>query len=204
MSPLASFTNEQFAEELLRRGDLFESPGVLPFELHKLRVEMGPIPCVDGAALRKGENGYEALAVRRGTGLYKGKLCLVGGGVRLGESIDEALRRHFQTDLGAELVFLSPLEEPAAFFQYYSPNKDMVPKKGFLPEPSKHSFAPVYAVKLLGDPTNFGATLHGGQEVIGFEWITLDAFPESSEFAYEQDRAFRTVLQKADRLFTNL
>lgn len=99
--------------EVLRRpGDLFNEKGFLSREAFALADILSIRCCVDGIAVRRGHAGeIEAMAIRRNTGPFAGKLCLVGGGISkfkgngqwLPESAEEALRRHFKRDLGFEI-----------------------------------------------------------------------------------------------------
>ena len=197
--PLSGIDTDTLARELLSRTDYVLGPGFLIEPVYKLRIELGPIPCVDAIALRMQGGEYEALAIRRATGFYKGRLCTVGGSILLGETFEAAIARHFKTDIGVEVQLLCPPQEPAMALQYYSPGKDGVAKDGFLPEPAKHSVAFLYPVRLIHEAYSYGETGHGGQEAGSVEWLRLRALPPADEFGYGQRVAFEHILTNASR-----
>ncbi len=195
--PLTKFTTEELARELTGRDDLFEG-ALLKYEVYKLSVELGIPPCVDGVAVRKRDGIVEAMAIRRNTGPYTGKLCSVGGRIFFEESFEVAMRRQFTSDLGCEIEFITPWDRPAFVHQFMRPRADGTLLPDFGPEPTRrHNMTIVYLVRLLSEKFTFGSTTHGGQEAGGVEWFSLETMPPASEFGYGQDIYFKKCLQLA-------
>ncbi|MDZ4286120.1 MAG: hypothetical protein U1A23_04270, partial [Candidatus Sungbacteria bacterium] len=118
LSPIAT---KELIQELNRRTTLMQSNGLLSPDAFRLRAKLGAIVCTDGVPIRMHEGVLQAGLIRRNTGDYQGKLCLIGGVVALGETLDTALRRHFRTDIGKEISFLDSRGAccPCAAYQYY-------------------------------------------------------------------------------------
>lgn len=200
---LAEFSTQTLAQELIARNDFFEEGGlILKPEFYKLFTEMGVIFCVDGIAIRKSSAGIEAMAIRRNTGAYQGKLCSVGGRVHIEEDIEAALRRHFRVDVGHEIELTTPWDKPAGFFQFMRPRADGTVAENFGTEPSRrHAVSVLYLVRLDDGAPVFGSTAHGGQEASGVEWFTLENMPHEEEFGYGQGVYFRKCLELANETF---
>lgn len=200
---LAKFSTETLAKELIARNDFFEEGGlILKSEFYKLLTEMGVIFCVDGIAIRKNGTHIEAMAIKRNTGAYKGKLCSVGGRVHVGEDIETALRRHFRVDVGHEINLTTQWDKPVGFFQFMRPRADGTIADNFGTEPSrKHAVSVLYLVQLDNGAPVFGSTAHGGQEASGVEWFTLENMPPKEEFGYGQGVYFRKCLELAEEMF---
>lgn len=161
----------------------------LPLEVYKLFTELMPIITVDMIPCRFFEGRWQLGFIVRNTGLFKGKLWIVGGRVNLGESIEEALNRNMESDLMVGMKLLPGLSwfNPAFVLQYYhQPDKpEEAPlSPDFGHEPSKHCVSLTYLVELEDGEVSFGATAHGGQEASGFNWYYLDELPPKEEFAY--------------------
>lgn len=199
-APLKKFTTDELALELSSRKDL-ETQGEFSDAMYRLYVELGIVTCVDGIAIRKRDGAIEALAIRRNTGPFKGKLCSVGGRIRFEESLEHALRRHFKTDLGTEIELLSPWDDPTAVHQFMRPRADGTVLPEFTSEPTRrHTITVVYVVRLQGDNFTFGSSVHGGQEAEGAEWFSLKTMPPGDEFGYGQDVYFRKCLIHAETI----
>ena len=196
---LRDFTTQELAVELLGRPDLINPDGVIPHaEVYRLAARILPIPCVDGIPLRGTGDRIEAMAIRRGTGRSRGLLVPVGGRINFRESIENALRRHFLTDVGCKIEILPHWSRPISTDQW-APVEFGVPPD-FHPEGSKHAVQTLHLVRLLGEPTKFGSTVHGGQEVIGVEWFGLDDMPPPEAFGAEHHVSFETCLRAAETL----
>ena len=200
MADLSKISTEELAAELINRPDLFDSGGFLRTnKLYDLRCKLGSVICVDSVPIREGADGSpEVMAIRRKTGPYSGKLCLVGGIVKKGNSIEESVRRHFKTDIGVEIDFIASWEHPACIHQYMRPLPDGNLKTDFAPDPTKdHVIAPVYLVKLKSEAFKFGATPYGGQEAGDVVWFSSKNMPLPEEFGYGHDLVFRKCLSLA-------
>lgn len=181
---LANFSNEELAEELARRENLQKPDGLLTKPLWDLRVKLGKIVCVDSFAVRERAGVPEVSAIVRNTGQYAGKYCLIGGVVAGHESIEEALRRHWRTDVGVEVEMLRHFSNPYVIHQDMPPDSAGNVQPGFNPEPSKWNIGLVYPVRITGGKENFGETEHGGQEARELVWFSLNDLPKPEAFAY--------------------
>lgn len=195
----SKISTEELASELIKRSDLFNENGFLSTnQLYDLRCKLGVVICVDSVPIRKLNDGsIEIMAIRRKTGPYAGKLCLVGGILKKGYSVEESVRQHFKIDLGVEIDFITPWDRPVCLHQDMRPLPDGSLKTDFAPDPTKdHVIAPVYLVKFRSEAFKFGVTPHGGQEVAGTVWFSLKNMPPSSEFGYDHDLVFKKCLSK--------
>lgn len=202
MNLLTGVSTGELLKELLGRDDLLDGNGMLNFSLYQLFCKYGVLPCTDGIAVRRNVHGcIEAMAIRRGTGCFKGRLCSVGGRILRGERMEDCLRRQFRNDLGCEIKMLTSWKCPVDIGQAYpldSPLTDLWPED-FGPEDRKHTISCYYPVLLLGEP-NFGATEHGGQEAMQVEWYTIETLPLPEHFGYDQHPKFVAALKAAEGL----
>lgn len=149
---ISDFSTEALAAELQKRPDLLDKDGIMPFEVYKLMCQIQPFPCVDGIAVRRNRQGtVEAMAIRRGTGAEKGKLCSTGGRILRNESIEECLRRQFRTDMNCEIDMLVLWQTPVIVLQCAP--AEQVAGKNFGPEYGKHTTSLYYPVRLRGEPS---------------------------------------------------
>ena len=198
---IGDFSTEALANELRGRKDLVDAQGFTPPAVYRLITAIQPLPCVDGIAVRRNQKReVEAMAIRRGTGPEKGKLCSVGGKIIRNETIDECLRRQFRSDLRCEVQVLVQWERPVVALQC-APTDEVGHNSGFGPEYGKHTISLYYPVRLLSEPA-FASTSHGGQEATAVEWYSLSNFPARSEFGYDQGPKFVACLEAAERLLT--
>ncbi|MEK7613204.1 MAG: NUDIX domain-containing protein [Patescibacteria group bacterium] len=197
---LDSVSTDTLAKTLLTRPDVLDQNGMLVFPVYQLFCKYGVLPCVDGIAVRSNnKNELEAMAIRRGTGCFKGRLCSIGGRLLHGESYENCLRRQFRSDVGCEIELLRPWDQPVGVGQY-APLKDPLNDpwpKDFGPEDNKHTVSMYEPVRLLGVP-QFGTTTHGGQEAAKVEWYTLRTLPGPENFGYDQHPRFVEILQAAE------
>ena len=98
----------------------------------------------------------------------------------------DALKRQFRTDLSCEIELLVPWNAPVDVLQSAPVNEQGESLPGFGPEIGRHCVSNYYPVRLLGEPTKFGSTPFGGQEVLSVEWYDADNLPPESEFGYGQ------------------
>ncbi len=190
---LAHVSTAQLIATLLgREAELFDANNRLTPDAFELRKTLGVATCVDGIPWRVNESKkIELMALRRSTGPYPGKLVLIGGTILLGESLREALSRHFRDDFG---VAIDIADDPFTASQY---RKEAPDAEGeWLQDPGKkHVVAPVYLVTI-----KHGTPSHStGCDPV--EWITLEQLNEmdNDEFGYSvhslYHKAFRTLLK---------
>ena len=201
---LSQIPTKRLAEELAQRLDLRKNDEFLEPDIFKLRTELGPIICTDGIPVRQISGRVEGGIIRRNTGHYRGKFSIIGGVIAYGETIENALRRHFRTDIGMEIGFLDILDirHPVGIFQYHGLKSQRINEHPpFLPEPTKHAVALTYLVTI---PENrepiFGSSAYG-QEASEFVWHSLETCPPEQEFGYGTHSVFRECLEHAEKLF---
>jgi ADP-ribose pyrophosphatase YjhB (NUDIX family) len=197
---LSELSTEDLAKEILLRGDLFDG-AILKPSFYKLLTEMSTIMCVDGIAVRKRNDHVEAMAIKRNTGEFRGKLCSVGGRILLEESIEQALKRQFANDLGCKITFITPWDKPAIIHQFMRPRADgtVLPDFGTEHE-RRHAISAIYLVRAESADFTFGTTPHGGREASGVEWFSLQHMPPPDAFGYGQGIYFKKCLELADTL----
>ncbi len=183
--------------ELLERKDLVRPDGALDQLVWKLRVVLGVIICVDCIAIRKNGKGQkEVVAELRNTGPYAGKYCVIGGIVRKGESIEEAVHRHWKVDLGCDITMVTPWNKPRSVHQHCPPNTMGEMKKDFYPEPTKYSIGLAYAVEVTNETGILGSTVYGGQEASHYTWFTKETLPPPEKFAYGFYALYKEILNE--------
>jgi hypothetical protein len=173
-----SMTTEAIAAYLATRKDLVNGKGLVSREVYLLRTKLGPIACTDSFGVYQGINGPEILAIIRNTDEFAGKICAIGGGIALYESLEDAVKRHWKDDLGYKVESLD-WRHPVMMNQF---------KPGgtgeFYSDAKKHSLATAFVVN-IDDKSSLkvGATDYG-QEAMGYVWLTKDNFPKREDFAY--------------------
>ncbi len=173
---------DELIEALMERKDeLFmkEKPGLLIDSAFKLRMILGAVPCVDGIPYRRAADGQiELMALRRFKGAFPGKLVLEGGTIAKGESVEDALKRHFREDFGVKIEMS---EAPLCMTQYRKDESD----DQWMQDPAKeHNIAPVYLVQFLGETP--------AESRLGcIEWLSENSMPPAEEFGYTNERLYR-------------
>lgn len=198
---LSSVSTRALAEELAGRTDLdtlLREDGLLPGTIWPLRKSLGVIACTDSFAVRKTCKGLEGGVIRRGTGPYAGKFALIGGVVAFGETIEDAIRRHWRTDLGVEIVLPFGWRTPIEIAQY-APQVHGVNRPEFGDEPTKHAVASTHLVEIVGGDSaviQYGEN-DGGQEARELCWFSLENIPANEEWGYDMGSVFRRCMALA-------
>lgn len=219
MGSISEFPTEALTAELATRSDLFDERGRLGDGAFSLADTLGTRVCVDGAPVRlvddpgsEHNRRLELMAIQRGTGPYAGSLCLVGGGVRRvnedghPESTEEALRRHFRTDLGYEIEPLEGWDRPHHWAQDMRPDDEGEVRPDFTPNPASGHLVAVRFIVTVTDGEQepaFGSTDVGGQEAVGVQWFTeqdMDRLVHDPGFGYGHDQTYRKFFPIAARL----
>lgn len=209
---LQGISVEKLLEEIMRRPqEMMNEKGFLGKIAFQLADFLAIRICVDGIPARRNAQGeIELMAICRNTGPYAGKFCLIGGGVGkmkengewMPESIEEALRRHFRTDLGFEIEPVESWERPSYLAQDMRPI-DGVVKEGFTPNPdSRHLIAMRFIVRITNyeNAPVFGRTDIGGQEASGVRWFTEAQMPQPEEFGYGHHRTYQACFPIVGKL----
>lgn len=177
---LSKVTAEELLAALLTRtSELFKERNWLIPAMFKLRGATGPVICIDGIPWRRNEAGeVELMALRRRTGPFPKKLVLIGGTVAKGESLQDALKRHFQDDFG---VIIKMEENPFCMSQYHRDEPD---DKWLQDSGKDHVVSPVYLVNIQ---SNTPIQSLQGDPV---EWFAKDTMPSDEEFGYATERLY--------------
>ncbi len=201
MDDLKNIPTEALARELAGRTDLRSPDGLLTPDVFHLRTEIGAIPCTDAVPIRLRDGIIEGAVIRRGIGAYTGKFAVIGGVIAYGESIEQALRRHFRTDLGVEISWLDPegWHRPMLTVQYKKFDRSAGMDQDFNHETSKHAVALTYLVTLASEIVRFGTTRYG-QEATEMQWFSTVTCPPEDEFGYDTRRTFLTCLAEAEKI----
>lgn len=211
MIELSNVPVDALLEEALRRRDeMVDDKGFLSNGAFGVADHLSTRVCVDGVPVRRNEEGdIELMAIERQTGPYAGKLALIGGGVGrikengmwVPESVEEAMGRHFMTDLGQKVEPVVSWEHPQLLAQDMRPIDGEV-REGFMPNPaSRHLIAARYLVKITEGEDNpvFGSGA-GGQEASGVRWFTQDQMPAADAFGYNHGHTYQSMFPLAENL----
>jgi ADP-ribose pyrophosphatase YjhB (NUDIX family) len=205
--------SELLSEALARPHEMIDERGFLSDEAFRLADLLGIRYCVDGIPVKiNDDNEIEAMAIRRNTGPNKDRWTAIGGGVArvmsdtgewLPESMEEALQRHFKTDLGVEIELITDTMHPQLIIEQMRA-VDGALRPGFEDNPTtRHCVASRYLVKLVADPDFspiFGSTQVGGQEASGIKWFTEPDIPPNEDFGYMHDATYREMFGHARAL----
>ncbi|OGM03945.1 hypothetical protein A2715_02535 [Candidatus Woesebacteria bacterium RIFCSPHIGHO2_01_FULL_39_32] len=147
-------------------------------DIFKIIVENIPLPCVDMIAVRKVAKKYEIGIVIRKTGPEKDKYAIVGGIVRKGETIIQAMKRHLEDDLGLTSFEFIACDEFHPFFlqRYYHSEKAVDNSHGY--DPTKDALTPIYLIKLTGTPKP-------KKQASNFIWISEKEIPSPKKTGYQ-------------------
>lgn len=143
-----------------------------------------PIVCVDVLALRVGAEGpTSAGLILRHTPHQGDRWCLIGGRMRIGETIVEAVKRHMYATLGPDVRFsLPPTAQPCYVAQYMP-----YPRDDFPVDPRKHAIGLTFALEVTGTP-------RPRDEALDFTWFPLDRLPVAEDFGFQQDQVVAACL----------
>jgi ADP-ribose pyrophosphatase YjhB (NUDIX family) len=151
---------------------------------------MVPIVCVDALPFRREDDALEIGMIWRDDGSPPERgWALVGGAIRRGESITDALSRHLVETLGPDTRWALPDDGTPARVDQYFPR----PREGGHVDPRKHAIALTYAVPYLG------GELHPAGEAESFRWFALDAVPGGDEGAYGHLEVVAQILSRDER-----
>lgn len=117
--------------------------------------------------------------------------------------MEEALRRHFRTDLGYEIEPLGGSWENPDYLAQDMRSVGGEVRPGFQPNPaSRHLIAARYIVKITNDSQEpvFGSTELGGQEASGVLWFNRAEMPPDDAFGYGHATTYRALFPIADRM----
>lgn len=165
----------------------------------KLLTEMAPITCVDMLPVRRTVEGiWQIGIVTRMTGPEAGKPAVIGGILKKGVPVMEAIQAHLQKDFETVpfLLFETITPQTPFMVQRYSHANAPTDNTGGY-DPTKESVALTFLIKLDDTPT---VKPYG--EVSDFRWIDRSQLPPIEDTAYRHgivmEAAF-TYLEKAEQ-----
>lgn len=121
------------------------------------------------------EQDGKILVIHKTRGPYKGCYDLPGGGIEFRESIEDALRREFMEEVGAEIASMRPYTNTSKT-SIWNNNADDV---------ETHHLGMYYFVTLK-DPTIIKET-PDGHDSAGCEWVAKDVLKQSKLASIIQD-----------------
>jgi ADP-ribose pyrophosphatase YjhB (NUDIX family) len=131
-----------------------------------------PIACVDLLPFRPaGPGTSEVGLVRRATPFGPDpRWCHMGGRIRYGETLRDALLRHLHETVDGATVELPPDPQPAYVMQWFATPTDRAGDGvAYGWDPRRHAVALCFAVTMAGDPV----PVPGG-EALEFGWFTIE------------------------------
>lgn len=149
----------------------------LPRAVYAVIRRLVPIACVDALPYRHSADGVQIGLIRRLDADGKREVWnLVGGRIRHGETLADALERHLRDALGEGANWTIPdLRHPASLDEYFPDERPNA-----LRDPRKHAVAAAYPVPVTG-------AIRPQGEALGFEWFDVDEIPREN-IGYDQAR----------------
>lgn len=144
---------------------------------YQLVVKKTTIPTVNLVILRKNGDHWEVLLLVRKTGYAKGKWCMIGGRIWIGETLQKAIQRQTK-DLAVKIRILPPFNPNFPSFIDDRGNQDK----------TKHPISMVYPAKIVS-----GKVRNEGEEYKGYKWFPIDKLPE---IAYGQKLQIKKTIEK--------
>lgn len=92
---------------------------VIPDELYRQIEQSMPIVCVDFLLRRRTDSGTAEIGLIRRASPYGEVWCHLGGRVRRGETLAQALRRHYDESLSGGDLVLGSDPQPAYVYQWF-------------------------------------------------------------------------------------
>ena len=144
---------------------------------YQLITKKTPIPTVNLVIMRQNTGCWEILLLVRKTGYASGKWCMIGGRVRIEESLGQAIDRHAK-DLAVKIRILSP----------FNPNfPSFIDDRG-THDKTKHPISMVYPAEIVS-----GKIRNEGEEYKGYKWFPINKLPE---IAYGQKLQIKKTIEK--------
>jgi len=145
----------------------------LPHELYSIIEASVPIICVDIVPVILDEDGeVDSVGLILRKSPFGPVWCHLGGRVRYGETVADAIDRHVRETLSDTSAVIDDDPQPDYVYQWFP---DAVAPRGDLPfgtDPRKHAVALSFALELDGDPL---PTEKG--EALEFEYFPVEKLP---------------------------
>lgn len=145
-----------------------------------------PIVCIDLLPIRRAQPAGQITHIGlifRDTPHQGLRWCLVGGRLRLHETILQAVRRQMHETLGDDVRASLAANTPPIMVAEYMVH----PRASAMHDPRQHSIGITYLVELCGTPAPQG-------EALQFRWFELDHLPPADAFGFNQDQIVATFL----------
>lgn len=146
-------------------------------EEYTLVTEKTPIPTVNLAVFRKNKKNLEILLLKRKTGYAKGRWCIIGGRVRVKESLRSAIARH-ASDMAVKVAIIPPFGSTFPAFIDDRNNQDK----------TKHPLSMIFPVKIIS-----GEVRKEGEEYEGYKWFPINKLPA---IAYGQKLQIQKTIER--------
>lgn len=168
--------------------DSRQSSDWLPDDAWQLIQRSVPIACVDVLPLQFAPDGRPSRfgLILRDTPDAGRQWCLIGGRIRYGEAIEEALARHVRSSLGHAVTALTTSGDQPLVVVQYGPQD----RPDFLPDARQHAVALTFAAGMRGVPR---AT---GDEALEFRWYAASDL-DAIAIGFGQRHVVREVLSRA-------
>lgn len=144
---------------------------------YKFVTKHTPIPTVNLVILRGNKKDLEVLLLVRKTGYAKGKWCMIGGRVRISESLKQAIERHVK-DLGVKVKIISPF---GSNYPAFIDDRDTQDK-------TKHPISMIFPVIIVS-----GKMRDEGEEYKSYKWFPINKLPR---IAYGQKQQIEKTIEK--------
>jgi len=144
---------------------------------YDLVTKKTPIPTVNLVILKKTQKRWEILLLVRKTGYAKGSWCIIGGRVRIGETLDKAIQRH-ASDLGIKVKLMSPFTANFPAFIDDRNGQDQ----------TKCPISLVYPASIIS-----GEIRDEGEEYKGYKWFVANKLPK---IAYKQKLQITKTIER--------
>lgn len=147
----------------------------LPAELYNLIEESVPIVCVDFIPVQRNAAGdIDRIGLILRHSPFGEVWCHLGGRVRFGETVAQALQRHATDTIGEIELGLGEDPQPKYVYQWFP--ERVAPTNGlpFGRDPRKHAVSLTFLVELDALPV----AVEGG-EALEFSYWPVDAIPQT-------------------------
>lgn len=145
-----------------------------------------PIAVVDVVPIAPDDVPLRVGLIRRQTPHQGERWNLVGGRIRRGETVSEALRRQVAETLGGRASVDVADDIQPHYVAQYAPEI----RPPFSYDPRKHAIGLTFALRIDGEIAPRG-------EAVGFEWFDAKALPPSTAWGFQQDRPAAECLERA-------
>ena len=145
----------------------------LPDDVYATIESSMPIVCVDFVLVRRCADGRVAeLGLIERESPFGRVWCHLGGRVRRGETIVQAIRRHVEESLTGVRIDIGDDTQPQHVYQWFPDDLAPAPTFDFGRDSRKHAIGLSFALDVIGDPE-----VVAGGEAISFAFTPPDALP---------------------------